>query len=214
MNLSLRALTEFVGTFFLVLTIGLTVKAEPLSAAVAIGVALSVLVYMGGHVSGAHYNPAVSLAFLLRKVIGPTEFLAYVVVQLLGAMAGAVMAQALSGTALVVAPSPQAAPFMPVVAEAIWTGLLVLVVLHVATHPKTHGNSYYGVAIGSTVLAGAIAVGPISGGAFNPAVGVGPALVGLLREGASVSTAWVYLVGPLVGAVAAAGLFGLQRRVA
>src|ERR1700680_227970 len=85
-----KYLTEFIGTFFLVLTIGLTVLSGSPFAPLAIGASLMVMVYMGGHVSGAHYNPAVSLAVLLRGKLGPIDFVLYVISQVAGSLAASV----------------------------------------------------------------------------------------------------------------------------
>jgi aquaporin Z len=94
--------------------------------------------------------------------------------------------------------------------EVLYTFALALVVLHVATAPATAGNSYFGLAIGFTIVVGAFAGGPISGGAFNPAVGTGPILVHALAGGGTMANLWYYLVGPLAGGALAAVVFKLQ----
>ena len=168
-----KLLTEGVGTFFLVLTIGLTVLGGLPWAPVAIGSALMVMVYMGGHISGAHYNPAVTLAVLLRGKILGREAGAYMLAQLIGALLAAIAVALLREESLVVAPGAGASALQVLLVEVLFTTALALVVLNVATSPRTEGNSYYGVAIGFTVLIGAASGGDISGGAFNPAVGLG-----------------------------------------
>ena len=197
-------ITEFIGTFFLVLTIGLT--GDPL----AIGVMLMVMVYMGGHISGAHYNPAVSIAMILRGLLTTKEAINYILSQLAGAFLAAIFVQWVGGAVMEVGPSNTASVLQILSIEAIFTFALVLVILNVATNPKTEGNSYYGLAIGFTIMAGAFAGGGISGGVYNPAVGTGPILVDVIMgEGNTISNFWYYLVGPIVGAVTAAYVYKL-----
>ena len=197
-------ITEFIGTFFLVLTIGLT--GDPL----AIGVMLMVMVYMGGHISGAHYNPAVSIAMILRGLLTTKEAINYILSQLAGAFLAAIFVQWVGGAVMEVGPSNTASVLQILSVEAIFTFALVLVILNVATNPKTEGNSYYGLAIGFTVMAGAFAGGGISGGAYNPAVGTGPILVdAIMGEGNTLSNLWYYLVGPIVGAMVATYVYKL-----
>ena len=192
-----KYLTEFVGTFFLVLIIGLS--NNPL----AIGFGLTVLVYMGAHISGAHYNPAVSFAMLLRKEINSSDFFKYLLSQILGAFAAAFLVSNMSSNMLV---QPDLAEPVAIilVAELIFTYLLVFVILNVATHPNLDGNSFYGFAIGLTVMAGAFCVGPLSGGVFNPAVSIGPSLVDIITgNGVSQYFVWYYLTAPMAGSVMA-----------
>jgi aquaporin Z len=203
-----KYLTEFIGTFFLVLTIGL---AGGVLAPLAIASALMVMVYMGGHVSGAHYNPAVSLAVLLRGKLGLNDFIIYVVVQLIGALAAAGTVYAITHKTFAPAPAPETTTLGMLLAEILFTFALALVVLSVATAKKTAGNSYYGLAIGFTVGAGAVAVGTISGGAFNPAVGTGPTIVHALVGSGSFTYLWLYWVGPLAGGALAAVVFQVQE---
>ena len=192
-----KYLTEFVGTFFLVLIIGLS--QNPL----AIGFGLTVLVYMGAHISGAHYNPAVSFAMLLRKEINSSDFFKYLLSQILGAFAAAFLVANMSSN-MVVQPDLQEPVAMILVAELIFTYLLVFVILNVATHPNLDGNSFYGFAIGLTVMAGSFCVGPLSGGVFNPAVSIGPSLVDIITgSGVSQYFVWYYLTAPMAGAVLA-----------
>ena len=195
-----KYLTEFIGTFFLVLIIGLS--QNPL----AIGFGLTVLVYMGAHISGAHYNPAVSFAMLLRKEINSSDFFKYLLSQILGAFAAAFLVANMSSN-MVVQPDLQEPVAMILVAELIFTYLLVFVILNVATHPNLDGNSFYGFAIGLTVMAGAFCVGPLSGGVFNPAVSIGPSLVDIITEnGVSQYFVWYYLTAPMAGSVLALSL--------
>jgi aquaporin Z len=206
-------LTEFIGTFFLVLTIGLTVLGGTPLAPLAIGSSLMIMVYMGGHVSGGHYNPAVSLAVLMRgKMASVGEFTGYVVSQCLGAIAAALAVLAVRGSTFAPAPAPDASAGAALLVEFLYTFALALVVLNSAASAKTHGNSFYGIAIGFTIVVAAFAGGPVSGGAFNPAVGLGPTLVDALVSGGTWGHLWLYIVGPLAGGAAAAAVFGLQER--
>jgi aquaporin Z len=206
-------LTEFIGTFFLVLTVGLTVLGESPMAPLAIGASLMVMVYMGGHVSGGHYNPAVSLAVLLRgKMASTGEFVGYVVSQCLGAIAAALAVMAILGRTFAPAPAADASVGGALLVELLYTFALALVVLNSAASAKTHGNSFYGLAIGFTIVVAAFAGGPVSGGAFNPAVGIGPILMHAFAGEGGFGNLWLYIVGPLLGGALAAVVFGLQER--
>ena len=203
-------LTEFIGTFFLVLTVGLTAASGTEFAPLAIGAALMVRVYMGGHISGGHYNPAVSLGVWLRGKLTPKDCGTYFVAQLLGAVIAALAVNVIAGQAFAPQPGLGSTTLGAFLAEALFTFALVLVVLQTATSEKTAGNSYFGLAIGFTIVVAAYAAGPISGGAFNPAVGLGPIFVNVLLGGGSFADAWLYVAGPLTGGALAAGAFKLQ----
>jgi aquaporin Z len=206
-----KYITEFVGTFFLVLTIGLAVLGGTPMAPLAIGASLMVMVYMGGHVSGGHYNPAVTLAVVLRGKLNARDVVPYMVAQVVGALSAAAVVYVVLGRTFAPAPAEGASTLGALLVETLYTTALCLVVLHSATAPQTTGNSFYGLAIGFTVTAGAFAGGPISGGAFNPAVGTGPILAAALLGGGSVANLWLYLVGPFVGGVLAAILYRVQQ---
>ncbi len=205
-----KLLTEFIGTFFLVLTMGLTVTSGSLFAPIAIGTSLMIMVYMGGHVSGGHYNPAVSLAALMRGALPSKDFIPYVVSQVAGAIVAALMVNVITGQTFAPAPAATASTLGALLVEILYTFALALVVLNTATSKKTEGNSYYGLAIGMTVMAAAFAGGGISGGAFNPAVGLGPTIVNVILGGGSWAALWLYLVGPFLGGVMAAMVFKIQ----
>ena len=206
-----RYITEFVGTFFLVATIGFVVANGTALAPIAIGSALMVMVYMGGHISGGHYNPAVSLAVLLRGKLAAGDYVSYVVAQTAGAVAGALTASMTSGLVVPLAPAADAGSIAPLAVEILFTFALALVVLNSATDKATEGNSFYGLAIGFTVMIGAAAGGPISGGAFNPAVGIGLVVNNALHAGGTLAPLWLYLVGPLAGGALAAAVFRIQH---
>lgn len=204
-------LTEFIGTFFLVLTIGLTVVGGTEFAPLAIGAALMVMVYMGGHISGAHYNPAVTLAVFMRGKLEAGSVAPYMLSQVAGAFLATVVVQLVLESTFAPAPSPEATTMAALLVEILYTFALALVVLNVATADATSGNSFYGLAIGFTVAAGAFAGGPVSGGAFNPAVGTGPILAHAMLGGGGVGDLWLYLVGPFTGGALAAIVFRLQH---
>jgi aquaporin Z len=206
-----KHLTEVIGTFFLVLTIALTASQNAMLGALAIGSILMVMVYMGGHVSGAHYNPAVSLAVFLRGKLGLIDLGLYVVSQLVGALLAAWVGYLCLGKTPAPSPASDFAVGLVVLLELLYTFALALVVLNVATSSKTTGNSFYGLAIGFTVLTGAVAVGPLTGGAFNPAVGTGLILIRAAFGGGSLQPLWIYWLGPLLGGAAAAAVFRLQE---
>jgi aquaporin Z len=197
-----KYITEFIGTFFLVLTIGCTVipGSSGVIPPLAIGAVLMVMVFAGGHVSGAHYNPAVTLAIFLRGRCEAADVVPYWVAQILGASAAAATALFLVGPG-----TPMTIPNVPaaLAAELLFTFALAYVVLNVATTRANERNSFYGLAIGMTVMAGAFAVGGISGGAFNPAVAVG---VVIMKLGWAADV-WIHLVADLAGGAAAAFVF-------
>ncbi|MFT4232522.1 MAG: aquaporin [Leucobacter sp.] len=165
-----------------------------------IGFTLMVLVYATGHLSGAHLNPAVSLGALLRGALSVSDFIVYVVAQLVGAAIGALLAAALWPNAAAPVEIEVGPAF---IAELVITFVLVYVVLNVATSKDSDGNSFYGLAIGTTVFIGASTVGPISGGGFNPAVAFGLAVHGDFAW----SNLWLYFLAPLVGGALAALAF-------
>ncbi len=199
-----KYLVEFVGTFLFVLVIGLSVRSGSALAPLAIGAALAALVFAGGYVSGAHYNPAVSLGILIRGKLTMKDWVSYVIAQLAGGALAAMVVVTLMGKPLLGAASHEVGPSL--VAEFLFTFALVWVVLSVATAKSNAGNSFYGVAIGFIVLAGIVAVGDMSGAAFNPAVGLGLVVMGV--EG--ISQLVVYLVAQLAAGVAAALVFKAQ----
>ncbi|OGW90665.1 MAG: porin [Omnitrophica bacterium RIFCSPHIGHO2_02_FULL_63_14] len=200
-------LVECIGTFFLVLVIGLTVIAPGAGdlAPLAIGTILMVMVYAGGHVSGAHYNPAVTLAVWLRGKCDAKDVPGYMGAQVVGAVLAALLVGVLKRGSAVEAMRPDVVPALLV--ELVFTFALAYVVLNVATAKKTAGNSYFGLAIGFTVMAAAYAGGRISGGAFNPAVAIGLTLMGL----SAASHLWIFLAANLAGGALAAFAFRLTN---
>jgi aquaporin Z len=206
MSVLTRKLTiEFIGTFLLVFTIGMAVHSAGALAPLAIGAVIMVLVFAGGHISGGHYNPAISLAVFARGKLTGREYGAYAVVQVVGAILAGLLIKALAYAPA--AAAPVASQGRMLIVEFLFTFLLCFVVLNVATSKDTENNSFYGLAIGFTVAAGAFAVGPISGGVFNPAVAFGGSVLGMLTW----SNLWVYLLAQLIGGAVAAGVFLLTQ---
>jgi len=196
-----KYLVEFIGTFFLVFTVGMSVRSDAPLAPIAIGASLMVMIFAGGHVSGAHFNPAVSLAVFIRGKLEGKDFIPYWIAQLLaGAVAALIVTFLFAGKPA----GPALHATVPsIIVEFLFTFALAWVVLNTATHKGTAGNSFYGAAIGMTVMTGAVAVGGISGGAFNPAVGLGVFTMGL----ESAKQLGIYVVSDLAGAAVAALAF-------
>jgi aquaporin Z len=202
-----KLLTEFIGTFFLVLSVCLSVATGSPMAPLAIGGTLMVMVYMGGHISGAHYNPAVSLALFVRGAISAGVMLQYWIVQIIGGIAAALIAAFISGKAVPIHPGAGVSGTQALLVETLYTFALALVVCNVATSKQTEGKGFYGLAIGFTVVCAAFAAGGISGGAFNPAVGTALTVGG----GEGFGNLWLYWVGPLVGGAVAGLVFKVQE---
>lgn len=203
-QLDRKLAVEFIGMFLFVFTVGLATEpgnhAGAVLAPIAIGSVLMVLVFAGGHVSGGHYNPAVSTAVLLRGKMKLNEYVAYVVTQLVAALLAGLLVRWVGGRE---AAGATASDGKMLVAELLFTFALAYVVLNVATADGTAGNSFYGLAIGFTVVVGAVSVGWISGGAFNPAIALGASVFGAFPW----AHLWIYILGDLLGATAAAAAF-------
>ena len=198
-----RYITELIGTFFLVFTAGCTVIAGGAGVIppLAIGSALMIMIYAGGHISGGHYNPAVTLGVWIRGRCPRGDVLPYMVSQAAGAILAAFAVKFLkNGATVTVAALDLPRAFL---AEFLFTFALVYVVLNVATAKATANNSYYGLAIGFTVVTGAFAVGGISGAAFNPAVAFGVCAMGLVAW----AHLWVFLAANFLGGAVAGILF-------
>jgi aquaporin Z len=198
-----KYLVELIGTFFLVLTVGCTVIAPGAGdlAPIAIGASLMVMIFAGGHISGGHYNPAVTLGVWMRGKCDTKDIVPYWVAQLAGALLAAVIVKYLKGGGTLTAMNPPVLPAL--LAEFLFTFALVYVVLNTATAKGTEGNSFYGLAIGMTVMTGAFAVGNISGGAFNPAVALGISIMGI----SGWPSIWIFWVAELIAGAAAAAVF-------
>lgn len=194
---------EFIGTLIFVLTIGFVVM-DPGAGAMAplaIGSALMVMIYAGGHISGGHYNPAVTLAVWMRGRCRGEDVPGYMISQVAAAVVAGFIVLYVKGNPVVTPIAPDV--YKALIAEFVFAFALCYVVLNTATSKRTAGNSYYGLAIGFTVLAGAYAVGAVSGGAFNPAVAVGITVMGL----SALNNIWIFLVANFLGGAAAALVF-------
>jgi aquaporin Z len=203
-RLDRKLAVEFIGMFLFVFTVGMATEPNNHSGAtlapIAIGSVLMVLVFAGGHVSGGHYNPAVSTAVLIRGAMKVPDYVAYLVTQFLAAVLAGLLVRGIGGKETTFA---SASNGKMLVVEFLFTFGLAYVVLNVATAKGTAGNSFYGLAIGFTVVAGAFAVGGVSGGAFNPAIAVGAMVTGLFSWG----NIWIYLIAEVLGAALAAVTF-------
>jgi len=203
-----KYIVEFIGTFFLLFVIGLSVI-EPggagAMAPLAIGTILMVMVYAGGHISGGHYNPAVTLGVWMRGKCETKDVPFYMIAQVLGACAASLLAVKMKGSALIAAANPSIVNVF--IAEFIFTFALVYVVLNTATAKGTAGNSYYGLAIGFTLMAAAYAIGSISGCAINPAVAIGITVMGLSK----LSNLLVFLAANFAGGALAAVIFKITN---
>ena len=199
-----KYLVEFIGMFLFVLTVGMVVI-DPGGAGslapLAIGSVLMILVYAGGHVSGGHYNPAVTLAVWLRGRCATADVPLYWLAQILGALLASHVVLYLKGDPAIIPADIKVVPSL--VAEFIGTFALAYVVLNVATAKATAGNSNYGLAIGFTVVVMAFALGPVSGGAFNPAIATGITAMHIEK----LANFWIYLAGDFAGAALAAFTF-------
>jgi len=196
-----KYITEFIGTFFWVM-------GAVLGGAVGASLALIIMVYAGGHISGAHYNPAVTLSVWMRGKIEMKDAVMYWVFQFIAAIAAAFIAANLfgaegSGSCAIADDGATKA----IIAELLGTFALAYVMLNVATAKSTSGNSFYGLAIGGTLLAMALTLGKFSGGAFNPGVAIGLSLQGSLCW----DHIWIYFVGALGGGALAAIIFSLNN---
>ncbi len=197
-----KLIVEFIGMFMFVFTVGMATNKAGAGALapLAIGSALMVMVFAGGHISGGHFNPAVSTAVFLRGRMKSNEYGAYMVTQFIAAVLAGLTVRVVGGH------EPHASVAgagRMLIAEFLFTFALAWVVLNVATAKGTDGNSFYGLAIGFTVVTGAFAVGGISGGAFNPAIALGAMVTGLFKW----SNIWIYLLADFLGGAAAAYTF-------
>ena len=172
------------------------------------------MVYMGGHRSGGHYNPAVSFGLLLQGKISISEFAAYVVAQVLAGISAFGLGWYVTGKTVSIEPGAGFDATKALLVETIFTMMLVLVVMNSAASKKTEGNWFYGLAIGFTIVVAAIAAGPISGGAFNPAVGIGATVLDATKGAGSFGNLWIPILGPLVGGGIASFIWKAQESAA
>jgi aquaporin Z len=200
-----KYIVEFIGTFYLVLAVGHTVinGGPGVIPPLAIGSMLMVMIFAGGHISGGHYNPAVTLAVWLRGKCPTSDVPGYMIAQVVAAVVAAFLVLFMKGHPTVVPMEFKTGAVVPLLAEFLGTFALAFVVLNVATARANSNNSFYGLAIGFTVLSAAFAFGGYSGGAFNPAVAVGITTMGLN----AVSNIWIHLLADFAGGAVAAAVF-------
>lgn len=195
---------ELIGTFFFVFTVGATVIGhqpnDGVIPALAIGAALMVMVYASGFKSGGHLNPAVTLGVFLRGRCDIKDVVPYMIAQIAGAILAGVAALYIKGGG-----GTAADPDVPkwLLVEFLGTFMLVWTVLNTATAKGNANNSFYGLAIGFSVVVMAFAVGGISGGAFNPAIAIGAVVMGLIKPAA----VWIHLVAAFAAGASAGLLF-------
>lgn len=203
-----RYVVEFIGTFFLMFTVGVVVSDNSIGnfAPLAVGLVLTAMVFAGGHISGAHYNPAVTISFWLEGRFSSADIVPYIISQVAGATVAAflVLFMAENKSVEII----QVDTLKAFIAETIFTFALVFVILNVAISRGTSGNSFYGLAIGFIVAAGIFSVGKISGAIFNPAVAVGITTVGI----SELSSIWIYFISNITGAVLATTMFKLTEK--
>lgn len=203
-RLAVKLATEAIGTLLLMFTVGACVRAGSPLAPLGIGAVLAALVYAGGHVSGAHYNPAVTVAAFVRGRIDVRDAVAYTVAQVFGGLVGFELVRLVVPASAAAAASRTGSHLIAVfIAELVFTFALSYVVLNVATSRDSRDNSFYGLAIGFTVTAGAVAVGGVSGAVFNPAVLIGGAAIGEFAG----QTLLLYLAAQLLAGIAAGAAF-------
>jgi len=206
-------ISEFVGTYFLVLTIGFNVLQNTALAPISIGAILMAMIFATGKVSGGHFNPAVTLGVYWRggKISG-NDALSYVGSQLVGALAAGCTYLSILGATFSLGPGAGYGLAAVAIVEVLFTAALVFVVLSVATTAQDDGNWYFGLAIGFTVMAAAFAIGPISGCSLNPAVTFGVLISNFINTGhLKVSILLMYTLAPFFGSVLAVCLFQIIR---
>ena len=198
-----KYIAEFIGTGAIIVNKISNNAISNVGIALAFGLAITVMIYACGHISGAHFNPAVTIAFFACNKFPSNNVVQYIVSQLLGAISASLLLRFLLGNILYMGSTLPALPnkstAMPVsfIMEFVFTFCLMFVIMSVATDSRAEG-SFAGLAIGFTVFLGAIVAGPISGGSFNPARSVGPAVVSGYYE-----HLWLYIAAPILGAICA-----------
>ncbi len=198
-----KNVVELIGTFFFVMAVSFT--GDPLS----IGLMLAAMIYCGSHISGGHYNPAVTTAMLLRRCIDIKVAIGYWISQILGATLAALVHYVVLADSFAPAPGEGITFGVALLIEILGALAYVLVTLNVSIARKLSGNFIYGLAIGLVVTAATSFGGDISGGVFNPAVAIGAAIIDVLTSNAQgFHHALLYLAGPLMGAALASLIFG------
>jgi aquaporin Z len=200
-----KYIVEFIGTFLLVFfgCSAALLNAGPMGQ-LMVGLGLAGIIYAGGHISGAHFNPAVTLSVWLRGKCPSGDVIPYLISQLTGAVLAALTAVYFRGVSQSMRSDEVAKVFL---AEVLGSFVLAWVILNVATAKANEGNSFYGLAIGGTVAALSFALGDVSGAAFNPAMALGGWVIG----GINGSALWIYMVASFLGGAIAAQVFKLVK---
>jgi aquaporin Z len=210
-----KVLAEFVGTYYLVFVVGCNVLTNSIGAALSIGGMLMVMIYALGSVSGAHFNPAVTIAIFgsQRGLLSFTDACLYMLGQIGGGFCAALSYWFLFGQTFTIAPVGQYSLMSAIIVEILYTMALCYVVLNVTTTRKQDGSNYFGLAIGFTIVSAALTIGGISGCVLNPAVALGCSLVAAMHDGSAafLYTA-VYFCIPFVGALLADGAFYIVQK--
>jgi aquaporin Z len=202
-----KYLVEAIGTLFLTLVIVTACNngAAGNMAPFAIGAVLLGMIFAGAHISGAHYNPAVTVAFFMRGKIAMNDLIGYMIAQVVGAIIGALLAQTvLRGIETTHDAVPKILDIAPaLMAEILGTFALTYVFLHSTLASTNIGNNFYGLAISLTVIACVYSLGPASGGVFNPAVAIACAVANMQ----DFKNIWIFFAGNFGGAALAAVLY-------
>jgi aquaporin Z len=201
-----KLIIEFVGTFFLAFSIAMT-NGDGGFQPLAVGFTLLAVIFMGGHISGAHYNPAVSLAVFIRQICPLKELLSFVPTQILATLAASAIVNGVTGQTVGPSPGKGYSTGDAFLMEFLWTFILITTVLNVATTKAQEDNSYFGLAVAGIIIGGAFCSGAVSGAMFNPALGTGFAIVDQLAGGDSLQYLWIYWIAPLLGSLVASLTF-------
>jgi len=218
-------LAEFLGTMLYSMTFAITTEPNTIVehtsntgpavsinesyfiAPIAVGFIVIAMIYAFGHISGAHFNPAITVAVWIRGFITPIDAAIFILVQLLGALCGSMLAWIITDTVPFIMPGTDSDDGVPqgrcLMAEIIYSFAICMVVINVATTESQRGNFFYGVSIGMTVASGLASVQKISGGCFNPAIGTALSITHSFKDHGTIQYIWIYLLGPVIGAVLA-----------
>ena len=201
----LKALVmEYIGTFFLMLVFATS------GNAFAVALVLMLMVYIGAHVSGAQYNPAVTFGLFVAGKISSNKVMSFIVTQFIAGISAIAVYSLLGGKELIVRPAATATLFQSVLAETLFSFSLVLTVFMTMVDRKSEENSYFGLAVGLNVIVGAFAVGAISGGVFNPVLGIAPQIYRLFTGGSIMpEVIALYLIAPMFGALIASIVYNI-----
>lgn len=203
----MKLLAEFVGSFLFYLIIALSVGTNSAIAPIGIGVALMAIIYSCASLSGSHFNPAVSFSMFMAKRMSLQEMGGYIGAQVAAGLIAFPLGGWLSGSAGGIAPAANGGPAKAFLVETLLTFGLCFVIFHTAATKRVVDKGFYGIAIGLYITGAIVAGGAISGAGYNPAVAIGATVSHALQGGGGFADLWLYIVGPILGAGAAALLF-------